>query len=97
LRTSGTDIDIKDIEPVNSIWNHRLTSIQRDAFTDLANKAKIINKNVAQANEDSNIRMIQNDAHQETNHPFAISFFGGTKNFSEKTDFDVLMPGSSFF
>src|SRR4051794_18491603 len=80
LQTAGIDIDIKDIETVNDIWNQRLTSAQRKAFTTLADKVNII-QNAARANEDSINRMVRNDIHQETNDPFEISIFGGTRNF----------------
>jgi hypothetical protein len=68
------------------IWNLKLSITQRNQFTTLANNANEINNNVLLVNNTDTInRIIQIDSPQETNNPFELNFFNGTK-FNDDND-----------
>ncbi|CAG8436671.1 16509_t:CDS:1 [Funneliformis caledonium] len=62
-----------------SIWNLRLTSIQRDGFESLANEANNIIQNRARSNADDDMSnmMMRISTPQVTNHPFGNCIYNG--------------------
>ncbi|PKC60946.1 hypothetical protein RhiirA1_488865 [Rhizophagus irregularis] len=61
----------------NDIWNLHLTDLQKNQFTDLADKANSINQDFVQTNEDTLNRIYQIDLLQGANTPLENHIFNG--------------------
>ncbi|CAI2169368.1 10224_t:CDS:1 [Funneliformis geosporum] len=75
-----------------SIWNLRLTSLQRDDFERLANEANNIIQNRTRSNGDDDMSnmMTSINTPQVTNQPFGNYMFNGI-NFHDDNSFESLM------
>ncbi|CAG8631358.1 uncharacterized protein OCT59_004563 [Rhizophagus irregularis] len=61
----------------NDIWNLHLTDLQKNQFTDLADKANRINQDFVQTNEDTLNRIYQINLLQGANTPLENHIFNG--------------------
>ncbi|RGB21817.1 hypothetical protein C1646_731741 [Rhizophagus diaphanus] len=61
----------------NDIWNLHLTNLQKNQFTDLADKANRINQDYVQVSEDTLNRIFQIDLLQGANNPLENHIFNG--------------------
>ncbi|CAB4400070.1 unnamed protein product [Rhizophagus irregularis] len=69
--------EIQVLTATNDIWNLHLTDLQKNQFTDLADKANRINQDFVQTNEDTLNRIYQIDLLQGANTPLENHIFNG--------------------